>query len=112
MSEHETHAVEVVDALRARARGVRAAIVQMAHDGRTPHVASALSCADLLVALYFHTMRVDPAVPAAESVDRFIMSKGHGCMAYYATLAARGYFPPALLATYAQGGMPQTSSFS
>lgn len=104
MSEHETHAVEVVDALRARARGVRAAIVQMAHDGRTPHVASALSCADLLVALYFHTMRVDPAVPAAESVDRFIMSKGHGCMAYYATLAARGYFPPALLATYAQDG--------
>ena len=90
--------------LEARARAVRAATVQMAHDGKTPHVGSALSCADLLVALYFHALRVDPAAPDADGRDRFVMSKGHGCMSYYATLAERGYFPHALLATYAQDG--------
>jgi transketolase len=90
--------------LEVRARAVRAATVQMAHDGKTPHVGSALSCADLLVALYFHALRVDPAAPAADGSDRFVMSKGHGCMSYYAALAERGYFPHALLATYAQDG--------
>jgi len=80
------------------------ATVRMAHDGKTPHVGSALSCVDLLVALYFHAMRIDPQTPQMADCDRFVMSKGHGCMAYYATLAERGYFPPALLATYAQNG--------
>ncbi len=92
---------QLVAELEATARRVRAATVRMAHDGKTPHVGSALSCADILVALYFHAMRIDPA---GESEDRFVLSKGHGCMSYYATLAARGYFPPALLAEYAQNG--------
>jgi transketolase len=90
--------------LEARARAVRRATVRMAHDGKTPHVASALSCADLLVALYFHAMRIDPHAAHADNQDRFVMSKGHGCMSYYATLAERGYFPHSLLATYAQNG--------
>jgi transketolase len=88
--------------LRARARAVRIATVRMAHDGKTPHVGSALSCVDILVALYFRVMHIDPG--ATNPPDRFVMSKGHGCMAYYATLAERGYFPHALLATYAQNG--------
>jgi len=98
-----TGGAPLLDALAAEARNVRAATVRMAHDGRTPHVGSALSCTDILVALYFHAMRIDPAAPSGDD-DRFIMSKGHGCMSYYATLAARGYFPPDLLATYAQDG--------
>jgi transketolase len=73
----------------------------MAHDARSPHVGSALSCVDLLVALFFAEMRIDP--PRVDE-DRFILSKGHGCMSYYAALAARGYFPSSLLATYAQNG--------
>jgi transketolase len=83
-------------ALEARARKVRAAIVRMAHKGKTAHVASALSAVDALVALYFHCMKLPE--------DRFILSKGHGCMAWYATLAQRGYFDEALLDTYAQDG--------
>ena len=94
----------VLTELEARARVVRAATVRMAHAGKTPHVGSALSCADLLVALYFHAMRVAPQAPHEQSQDRFVMSKGHGCMSYYATLAERGYFPRSLLATYAQNG--------
>lgn len=92
---------ELVAALATRARAVRAATVRMAHDGKTPHVGSALSAADVLVALYFHTMRIDPN---GTDEDTFILSKGHGCMSYYATLAERGYFPPTLLASYAQNG--------
>jgi transketolase len=94
----------IVADLQARARAVRMATVRMAHDGKTPHVGSALSCADLLVGLYFHAMHIDPQAAPADNQDRFVMSKGHGCMSYYATLAERGYFPHALLATYAQNG--------
>jgi transketolase len=90
-----------LDALVARARELRATTVRMAHDARSPHVGSALSCADLLVALFFAEMRLDPP---RDDQDRFILSKGHGCMSYYAVLAARGYFPASLLGTYAQNG--------
>jgi transketolase len=90
--------------LAARARAVRAATVRMAHDGKTPHVGSALSAVDVLVALYFHAMQVDPAAEAGTDEDVFILSKGHGCMSYYATLAERGFFPASLLASYAQNG--------
>lgn len=94
-------------ALREHARAVRAATVRMAHDGKTPHVGSALSAVDVLVALHFHAMRFDPAGQAAGRIgddDQFVLSKGHGCMSYYATLAERGVFPAALLASYAQNG--------
>jgi transketolase len=97
-------ATELLDSLAARARSVRAATVRMAHDGKTPHVGSALSAVDLLVALYFHAMRVDPTHGGAPDDDQFVLSKGHGCMSYYATLSARGYFPASLLASYAQNG--------
>jgi len=90
-----------LDQLIARARELRATTVRMAHGAHSPHIGSALSCVDLLVALYFHAMRIDPP---RDDEDRFILSKGHGCMSYYATLAARGYFPASLLATYAQDG--------
>jgi len=93
-----------IGSLEARARAVRAATVRMAHDGKTPHVGSALSCVEILTVLYFHTMRITPEDARAADGDRFIMSKGHGCMSYYATLAERGYFPRAWLSTYAANG--------
>lgn len=102
VTDTETAAARVAS-LAARARAVRAATVRMAHDGKTPHVGSSLSAVDVLVALYFHAMRGDPAAGGAAD-DTFILSKGHGCMSYYATLAERGVFPPALLAEYAQNG--------
>jgi len=98
-----TPSPSLIASLAARARTIRAATVRMAHDGKTPHIGSALSEVDVLVALYFHTMRIDPAAPGADD-DVFILSKGHGCMSYYATLAERGFFPASLLASYAQNG--------
>ena len=92
------------DSLEGRAQAIRAKIVRMAHAGRTPHVASALSCADVMTALYFNVLRVDPAAPQGEARDRFILSKGHGCMALYAVLAERGFFPEDVLEEYARDG--------
>ena len=93
-----------VPMLEARARAVRARVLRMAHAGKTPHVACALSCVDILVALYFSALRIDPAAPADESRDRLLLSKGHGCMAQYAALVERGFFPEAVLAEYARDG--------
>ena len=94
----------LLEDLHARARAVRALTVRMAHDAKTPHVGSALSCADLLVGLYFFALRIRPPSPTGPDDDRFILSKGHGCMSYYATLAERGYFPRSLLETYSRNG--------
>ncbi len=58
------------DSVEVRARAIRARIVRMAHAGKTPHVASALSCADVVAALYFGVLRIDPAVPEDEGRDR------------------------------------------
>lgn len=58
------------------------------------HLGGSFSCVELLTALYFEKMRVDPANPRWADRDRFVLSKGHCTPAAYATLALRGYFPP------------------
>ena len=64
------------------------------------HLGGAYSCMDILTALYFHTMNIDPQNPGKEDRDRFILSAGHKCMAQYAVLAEKGFFPKAVLDTY------------
>ena len=66
------------------------------------HPGGSLSCADLLVALYFSELRVRPEEPGWPERDRFVLSKGHASEALYATLAVRGYLPTDELATYGQ----------
>ncbi len=55
---------------------------------------------DLVTALYFGTLTIDPARPDWPDRDRFVLSKGHGCLAVYVTLARLGYFDPAHLRTF------------
>lgn len=86
------------------AREVRYRLVQMSHRAHAPHLGSALSCVDILVAAYFGALRLDPARPDDPSRDRFILSKGHAAAALYAVLAQRGFFPLDLLQTYNQPG--------
>jgi transketolase len=77
----------------------------MSHRAKAPHLASALSCVDILVAGYFAALSLDPGRPDDPDRDRFILSKGHAAAALYAVLAARGYFPEELLESYnAPGG--------
>ena len=83
---------------------IRRHVVQMAARGKTSHVGSALSCVDLLAALYFRIMNIFPGRWQDEDCDRFILSKGHGVMAWFATLAERGFFDPAMLTEYCVDG--------
>lgn len=83
---------------------LRGRIIQMSHTARTPHLGSCLSCVDIIVAAYWHALRIDPAKAESPDRDRFILSKGHAAMALYAALAYRGFFSPDLLHTYNTNG--------
>lgn len=90
--------------LRAIAARLRADVVSMSHTAETPHLASALSCVDILTAAYWRVLRLDPNEPGAPQRDRFILSKGHAATALYATLAGRGFFPRSLIDEYNTAG--------
>ena len=68
------------------------------------HPGGALSEADILAALYFHFLRIDPHHPQWPDRDRFVLSKGHACAGLYAALALRGYFPLETLSTFRKFG--------
>lgn len=85
-------------------RQLRLRLIQMSHAAGTPHLGSALSCVEILVAAYWNTLRIDPSQPDAHDRDRFILSKGHAASALYAVLAERGFFPRDWLETFAQHG--------
>jgi transketolase len=68
------------------------------------HPGGSLSVAEILTALFFKVMRIDPADPEWADRDRFILSKGHAAVIYYVALMERGYFSAETLATYDQIG--------
>lgn len=92
--------------LEKKARALRATCVQLAHDAKENHLNGALSCIDILVALYDGWLRISPDQPRFPDRDRFIFSKGHACTALYAILADRGFFSKKLLHHYAQNDTP------
>jgi transketolase len=84
----------------ALARRIRAHCLRMTHNGKSGHIGSMLSMAELLAVLYTRILRVDPAAPDKPDRDRFILSKGHGGGAVYAVLAERGFFPHEWMSGY------------
>jgi transketolase len=78
--------------LEKTAREVRWDIVRMIGLAQSGHPGGSLSCADILVCLYFHAMNHDPRRPDWDLRDRFVLSKGHAAPALYAVLARCGYF--------------------
>ena len=86
------------------ARRIRARSLQLTHRAGTSHVASALSCADILAVLYTSVMRHDPLEPTWPDRDRFIMGKGHAAVALYSCLSSAGYFPEELLDSFGHDG--------
>lgn len=92
--------------MRSKARAIRRHVVQMIGAAGSGHPGGSLSCADILAALYFGLMRIDPARPDWPDRDRFILSKGHAAPALYAALAERGFFPVEWLSTLRKLGSP------
>lgn len=90
--------------IQQKAMSIRRHVVAMAVRGKTSHVGSALSCTDILAALYFKIMNIDPQDWDNPKADRFILSKGHGVMAWFAVLAERGFFNTKVLEEYAMDG--------
>jgi len=93
-----------IEDLKIISRKIRGTVIEMSHRTGAAHLGSALSCIDILVALYWGSLKIDPADYKNPLRDRFIMSKGHAASALYATLAYRGFYPEALLKTYAEDG--------
>ena len=90
--------------LGRRAAELRGKIIEMSHAAQAAHLASSLSCADIVTAAYWHVLNVNPSRPKDPSRDRFILSKGHAAAALYATLAMKGFFPIEELDTYCKDG--------
>ena len=84
------------------AQRIRKNALEMVHKAKASHIGSALSIADILAVLYGKVMHFDPANPISETRDRFILSKGHACVAVYSTLAAVGLIPNEQLQTYGE----------
>ncbi len=87
---------------RALAQRMRAQALQMVHRAKASHIGSALSICDIVAVLYGRVLRLDPQQPLAPQRDRFILSKGHACVAVYAALAETGFFPLEDLLKYGQ----------
>ncbi len=80
-----------IDELKAKAKELRINIVETTFNATSGHVGGSLSSADMLVALYFKYLNIDPKNPDKEDRDRFILSKGHCALGYVPCLAMRGY---------------------
>jgi transketolase len=93
-------------ALRAIAQELRRQVIRMIAPTGQGYVQQGLGAADLFAALYFSELRLDPADSSWPDRDRLLLSTAHNTAIFYATLAARGYIPEALLATYTQDGSP------
>lgn len=91
-----------IQELEKTARQIRRDITLMMNRAQVAHTGSALSPVEILAALYFHAMKLDPKRPNWPDRDRFILSKGHAATVLYASLANRGFFPRIKLESFAQ----------
>lgn len=91
-----------VEELRAMAVTIRCDTIQMIATAKEGHPGGSLSAADIVTALYFRVMNIDPDNPDWPDRDRFILSKGHACPVWYSALAERGYFDKSHLGTLRQ----------
>jgi len=92
--------------LQDKARELRAKIVEVTYACGGSHIGGALSQHDILVALYYRYLNIDPSRPDWDQRDRFVLSKGHGGIGHAIILADKGYFDAALLMDFNKTGSP------
>lgn len=95
---------EKVLRLEAQAKEVRKQILTMIYEAQSGHPGGSLSATDMMTALYFDELNLDPQNPKWPDRDRFVLSKGHVCPVLYTCLALRGYFPQEVLSTLRKEG--------
>lgn len=95
--------MEVIQ-LKKKAIEIRREVLKMIDRSRTGHTSSDLSCTDILVALYYGVMNVNPKDSKMDNRDQYVQSKGHAVEALWAILADKGFFPREELKTYSQFG--------
>jgi transketolase len=86
--------------LQREAIEIRQRTLQIIHKAARGHTGGSLSSIDILVALYYRVLLLNPLCPEDPARDRFILSKGHSVEGLYAVLARRGFFPDKILDTY------------
>ena len=90
--------------LEAITAETRIKMIRIVHKAQCGHLGGSLSAAEILTALYFRIMNIDPENPDMPDRDRFVLSKGHCTPGYYTTLYKRGYFSEEILDTFDQMG--------
>ncbi|WP_026560669.1 MULTISPECIES: transketolase [Bacillaceae] len=95
-----------IEELKDIAIEMRKTAVTMIHKAQSGHPGGSLSAADLMTALYFKEMNIDPSNPNWEDRDRFVLSKGHVCPILYSALALKGYVPYDTIYTLREYGSP------
>ncbi|MBT2287626.1 transketolase [Paenibacillus albidus] len=93
-----------IQELKVKAAQIRMDLLTIIHRAKTGHTGGSLSNTDILTALYYEIMNIDPANSKWEDRDRFIASKGHSVESLWCVLADRGFFPKEELETYSQFG--------
>lgn len=96
--------VEDIEELKSIAKKIRYLSVEMIGRAGSGHPGGSLSIADILTALYFSKLKINPKNPNWQERDRFVLSKGHACPALYAALALKGFFPEKELETFRKLG--------
>ena len=99
MDKKSQNLEERIQYLKEKAKEVRKNIIDMIFISQSGHPGGALSAADIMTALYFDILKIDPKNPRWPDRDRVILSKGHACPVWYSCLAMRGYFPTKELKT-------------
>jgi transketolase len=95
---------ELIQELKVKSNLIRQESIRMIYSAASGHPGGSLSEADILAALYFHVLNINPIKPDWEDRDRFLISKGHACPGLYAALSLRGFFPVEELSTFRKIG--------
>lgn len=92
--------------LMERADWIRLETIRLIEVAKSGHYSSVYSCAEMFAALYYRTLRLDPANPRWDDRDRFLLGKGHAAIGQYPILADLGFFPGEWLDNYTRLGSP------
>ena len=93
-----------INYLQSISKEIRKKIIKYSNFSKIPHLASCLSCVDILVSLYFSIAKIDPQKPNFKNRDKIVLSKGHAAPALFQILAYAGYFDEKIMYRPDHGG--------